>query len=165
MPGAMANPIVKKVGIGAVALLVLIQLAPFGHDRTNPPVTGQPKWSDPETKATFDRACADCHSHQTKWPWYSYVAPVSWLVIHDVDEGRAHFNVDAWGPQGHNEGDEAAEEVEEGEMPLPIYLPMHPEAKLSDAERAAFAKGLAATFGGDEHGAEAGEEHEHEDEH
>lgn len=146
----------KKILLGLAAFFVLIQLVPFGRDHTNPPVTGEPAWDFPETKALFDRACADCHSHGTVWPWYASVAPVSWLVQHDVDEGREHFNVSAWGSQKKNKGDEAAEEVREGEMPPFVYLPTHPEARLTDGEKAALVKGLAATFG------DEGEEGEHE---
>jgi len=137
----------KKIAVGAVAVLVLIQLVPYGRAHENPPVTGEPTWSDPQTNALFDRACADCHSHQTTWPWYSHVAPVSWLVTHDVEEGREHFDVDAWGREQRNHGDEAAEMVESGEMPMAIYVPLHPEAQLTDAERDTLVKGLIATFG------------------
>ena len=131
-----------------VGLFVLAQLVPYGRDHANPPVTGEPAWDSPRTEALFARACADCHSHETEWPWYATLAPVSWLVAHDVEEGREHFNVSAWGTQAHNEGEEAAEMVETGEMPLAIYLPLHPEARLGEAERAALIAGLRATFGG-----------------
>lgn len=133
-------------------LFVAIQLVPYGRAHTNPPVLGEPAWSSPEARAAFFRSCGDCHSHETRWPWYSQVAPVSWLVQRDVDEGRAHFNVSAWGHQRKNDGDEAAEEVRDEKMPLPIYLVTHPEARLTAAERAALAQALAATFGaeGDE---------------
>ena len=144
-PMALSRPL--KILIGLVGGFVLIQLVPYGHDHTNPPVTGEPTWDSPKTKAMFDRACADCHSHETKWPWYSNVAPVSWLVAHDVEDGRKHFNTSAWGQQKHNGGKHAAEEVEEGEMPIPIYPPLHPEAKLSPEEKTAFIAGLKATFG------------------
>lgn len=132
--------------LALAALFVLIQLVPYGRDHTNPETTGEVVWDSPETEALFDRACADCHSHRTVWPWYAHVAPISWLVTHDVEEGREHFNVSTWGTQKHNEGDEAAEVVEEGEMPLAIYLPLHPEAKLSDAELKKLIEGLKATF-------------------
>ena len=78
------------VGVGIVFAL-LIQLIPI--DRTNPPVVTQVQWDSPQTQALFKRACADCHSNETVWPWYSYVAPVSWLVAHDVSEGRGRLNV------------------------------------------------------------------------
>ncbi|HMQ34622.1 MAG TPA: heme-binding domain-containing protein [Chloroflexaceae bacterium] len=135
--------------LGALLVLLLaMQLVPYGRDHTNPPVIAEPAWDSPETRALFVRACADCHSNQTVWPWYSNVAPVSWLVAHDVEEGRAKFNVSMWGQQ-RNEGDEAAETVREGEMPLKIYLPTHPEARLTPAEREQLIAGLTATFGGE----------------
>ncbi len=134
--------------VGGLAILFAgLQLVPYGGGRTNPPVTGDPAWADEQTEALFARACADCHSHRTQWPWYASLAPVSWLVVHDVEEGREHFNVSAWGVQERNEGDEAAEMIDEGEMPLRAYLLAHPEARLTDGERAQLSRGLAATFG------------------
>lgn len=131
---------------GVVALL-LMQVVPYGRDRANPAVLGEPAWDTPETRALFVRACADCHSNQTRWPWYSHVAPVSWFVVHDVDEGRAHFNVSEWGRDRRNEGDEAAAMLLSGEMPLQAYTLVHPEARLTPEEKAALVRGLAATFG------------------
>jgi len=91
-------------------------------------------------------ACFDCHSNQTNWPWYSVIAPASWLIQHDVDEGRAALNWSEWST-GH-EGGEAAEAYSEGNMPPFSYLIAHPEANYNDADRAAFLQGLIATFGG-----------------
>jgi hypothetical protein len=137
----------KRLLWSLVALFVAIQLVPYGRAHSNPPVLAEPAWSSPEARAAFFRSCGDCHSHETRWPWYSQIAPVSWLVQRDVDEGRGHFNVSAWGVQKKNDGDEAAEEVREEAMPLPIYLVTHPEARLTAAEREALARALAATFG------------------
>lgn len=135
-----------------LVLFVGIQLVPYGRAHTNPPVVAEPAWDSPATRALFMRACADCHSNETVWPWYSNVAPVSWLISRDVIEGREHFNISQWGQQ-RNEGDEAAETVREGEMPLWFYLPLHPEAKLTPAEQQQFIAGLTATFGGEQGGA------------
>lgn len=129
-----------------LAFLVVIQLVPYGRNHTNPPVTGEPAWDSPETRALFSRACADCHSNATVWPWYSNVAPVSWLIARDISEGREKFNVSEWGRR-KNKGDEAAETVQNGEMPLWFYLPLHSEAKLTPAEEQQFIAGLKATFG------------------
>jgi mono/diheme cytochrome c family protein len=137
--------VIRKIVVGVLAAFVLIQVVPYGRNHSNPPATREPKWNNAATKATFDRACGDCHSHATTWPWYSFVAPVSWLVQHDVDEARANFNVSA--VLAKDEGHESAEEVLEGAMPPKVYLIGHPEARLSDAERKAFAMGLDATFG------------------
>jgi hypothetical protein len=137
--------VVRKLLIAVIALFVLIQFVPYGRDHSNPPVTAEPRWNSAETKATFVRACGDCHSHRTTWPWYSHVAPASWLVQRDVKEGRGEFNVSQAG--GGKEAHEAAEMVTKGKMPLRQYLLAHPEARLSDDERRAFAIGLDATFG------------------
>ena len=92
----------------------------------------------------------DCHSHETRWPWYAHLAPASWLLQRDVEEGREHFNVSTW-DRGPGDADEAYEEYAEGEMPLWFYTPLHPEARLGDEDRAALLAGLRATFGGEEH--------------
>ncbi|MCJ7764607.1 MAG: heme-binding domain-containing protein [Thiovulaceae bacterium] len=136
----------KILGVFVLTLL-LIQIVPYGREHANAPVIAEPKWDTPETKALFFRACADCHSNETKWPWYSSVAPVSWLVQYDVNEGREKFNVSMWGVQKENEGDESVKEVKEGEMPPWFYVIPHPEAKFSESEKNLLLKGLLATFG------------------
>jgi hypothetical protein len=87
----------------------------------------------------LDRACNDCHSYETVWPWYASVAPASWLCVKDVNEGRRHLNFSEWGQYSPkiaaHKLDELIEHVEEGEMPLPVYLPLHPEARLDESER------------------------------
>jgi len=148
----------KKILLILIGLFVLIQFVPYGKDHTNPKVVAEPKWDSPKTREIFMRACGDCHSNETKWPWYSNVAPISWSVYHHVEEGREHFNISMWGVQKKNEGEEAAEEVEEGEMPLASYLLAHPEARLSESEKEALIQGLKNTFG------EEDEEHEEEEE-
>lgn len=132
--------------IGILAL-VAIQFVPYGRTTTNPPVVSEPAWDAPATRVLFSRACADCHSNETRWPWYSRVAPVSWLVASDVEEGREKFNVSERATGRRDESDEAAEKLTEGEMPLRVYLLAHPEARLSQEERAALIGGLRATFG------------------
>ena len=134
-----------RVGAGLVGVLVLIQFVPYGHDHSNPPVTGTPKWDSPRTEELFGDACSACHSNLTDWPWDSYVAPASWLIQSDVEEGREVLNVSEWDqPQG--ETDEAAEVTLEGEMPPWQYTLMHPSARLSDAEKRDLAEGLTRTF-------------------
>ena len=139
----------KKILIGGIVLFGLMQLVPYGSEHENPAVKGMVKWDSPETKALFQKACADCHSHNTKWPAYSNIAPVSWLITHDVEEGREKFNISMWGVQKRNKGEDAAEELEEEEMPPAIYTLMHPEARLSDADKEKLIRGLKATFGED----------------
>jgi mono/diheme cytochrome c family protein len=138
------NALLALLGLG-----LAIQLIPYGRDHRNPEVDREPPWDRPRTRELFFRTCKDCHSNQTEWPWYSSVAPASWLVQRDVQEGRSHFNVSEWGRE-KNHGDEAAEKVREGEMPPWFYLPLHAEAQLSDAEQADLVAGLVATFGEEE---------------
>lgn len=128
------------------ALFGLIQLLPVGAARSNPPVVAEPQWDSPRTRELFRRSCGDCHSNSTVWPWYSRVAPLSWVVAHDVAEGRERLNVSEW-QRPQKDAHESAKEVREGEMPLRSYLWAHPEARLSDAERQALLAGLVATFG------------------
>ncbi|RUM33762.1 MAG: hypothetical protein DSY58_08810, partial [Desulfobulbus sp.] len=105
--------------IGNIMLLlgiaIAIQFVPYGHAHYNPPVVKEPHWDSPRTRELFDRACADCHSNRTRWPAYADIAPISWLVTRDVNEGREHFNVSVWGTQKRNKGKDAADEVKEGE--------------------------------------------------
>ena len=124
------------VGLG---VLVAIQLVPVTRD--NGPGTVDAVDAPPEVKTVLRRACANCHSGATEWPWYSHVAPVSWLVAHDVHEGREHLDfatLPAAKPKRKAKlFGEIAEEVEEGAMPLRSYRWLHPEARLTDAERKA----------------------------
>ena len=132
--------------LGAGALLAAIQLVPYGRDHNNPPVVQEPRWDRPETRAVAVRACFDCHSNETHWPWYSNVAPLSWLLQRHVDEGREVLNFSEW-QRTYKEAGESAETIDEGEMPLQTYVLLHPEARLSLAERKALAQGLTATLG------------------
>ncbi len=127
-------------------LFVLIQAVPYGREHSNPPVAKEPAWDSPRTRELVVRACFDCHSNETRWPWYSHVAPFSWLVTHDVTEGREKLNFSEF-DRRQRKAREAAEEVREGEMPLWTYLLAHSEARLSDAEKADLIRGLEATFG------------------
>ena len=136
----------RRILVALAVFFVLAQVVPYGRGHENPPVTGEPDWDSPRTRELFLRVCGDCHSHETRWPWYAHIAPASWLVQKDVDEGREYFNVSAW-DQGPLHADEAAEEYEEEEMPLWFYLPLHPEARLEDGDREQLLAGLRATFG------------------
>ena len=127
----------------SIVLFIFVVIQFFGPERTNPKV--EPSRSvqsltqiPPEVLATLKRACYDCHSNETAWPWYSYIAPVSWLVIKDVNEGRRHINFSEWAQYSPKKVtralDETCEEVQERRMPLSIYLLMHADAKLSETE-------------------------------
>lgn len=143
--------VLGRIVLVTLVLLVLIQLVPYGRSHENPAVSAEPQWDSPRTRELVKRACFDCHSNETVWPWYASVAPVSWLVQSDVEEGREHLNFSEFDRRQRN-ADDAAEEVAEGEMPLPIYLLTHAEARLSDAEKAELIRGLKATFGEDRRG-------------
>lgn len=148
-----------RLSLTAAAVVVAIQLVPYGRNHSNPPRGLEPNWDDVHTRTLFLRVCGDCHSNETRWPWYSHLAPVSWLVQHDVEEGRSHFNVSEW-EREEQHGDEAAEQLRDGDMPPWFYLPVHPEARLDPAEEHALVSGLVATFG-DESEEPHGAEHSH----
>lgn len=143
----------KPLRIGIIGILVifavflLIQLVPYGHNHTDPPVQAEPNWDSPETRALAKAACFDCHSNETDWSrWYESVAPASWLVEHDVDEGRQRLNFSEWDQGGKpREVDDMWEVVQYGAMPPSQYLWLHPEAKLSSAESSQLIAGLQAT--------------------
>ena len=109
-------------------------------ERTNPSIVADFD-GDPAIEAILRRACYDCHSNETHWPWYSAIAPASWLVADHVEEGREELNFSHWGrmpkTQQDHKREECWEEVESGEMPEVGYVPLHPEARLSpeDLER------------------------------
>ena len=136
---------------GLVALvvgLIAIQLVPYGHAHTNPPVTREPNWDSPMTRDLAARACFDCHSNQTDWRWYTNIAPISWYIQHDVDDGRRRLNFSEW-DQPQREARGAANEVRRGQMPPSAYLPVHPESRLTDQEKLALIAGLQATVAND----------------
>ena len=125
------------------ALLVALQLVPYGRDHDNPPVVRDAPWPTPEGRRLAVAACYDCHSNETKWPLYSHVAPMSWLVQRDVENGRRELNFSAW----DGDADDAADAVEDGSMPPRNYTLLHPDARLSDDERAALIRELEALEG------------------
>ena len=126
-----------------LVVIIFIAIQFVRPARSNPPVDETSTLSarvqvTPEVEAILNRSCIDCHSHKTVWPWYSNVAPVSWLLARDVNNGRRHFNVSNWPSDPKRSAhklEEICEQVERGEMPLGIYLTMHPVAKLSDSDK------------------------------
>lgn len=134
-------------GVLLVALFVVAQAVPYGRSsHSNPPTTAEPRWDSPQTRALAKRACFDCHSNLTTWPWYSSVAPVSWLVQRDVDGGRSQFNFSEWDkPQDVSAGD-LVDAIRSGSMPPWFYKIPHPTARLTKAEQDALVRGLAATL-------------------
>lgn len=129
-----------------LAGFLLIQLIPI--DKTNPPITREVRWDSDQTRALAQRACFDCHSNETVWPWYTNIAPPKFMVANHVRDGREHLNFSEWDRPQHDP-DEVAELIEDGDMPLRNYLLMHPEAVLSEAEQQQLIDGLEATFAQD----------------
>lgn len=128
----------SKIGLAIAATFLVLQLIPLS--RSNPPELAQPAMPA-EVAEVLKRACYDCHSNQTQWPWYAWVAPISWLVVYDVHEGREHLNFSEWSKLDAAKQTHAFEEivevVEKGEMPPAIYTPLHPQAKLSERDKQA----------------------------
>jgi len=128
--------------IFGVCGLVFVLLQGVPMSRKNPPVS-QEVAAPPQVEAILRRGCYNCHSNQTRWPWYAYVAPVSWLVVRDVERGRNHINFSTWDkyaddPETVIRKLRNIDKVMQGRtMPLWYYLPEHAEARLSDADRAA----------------------------
>jgi len=126
----------KRLLMAAVGLLLGIQLVPV--DRTNPPVDAE-VLASAQVKAILVKACFDCHSHKTRWPWYSRVAPLSWGIAHHIHEGREDLNFSRWPILDFERQDlmlrEIAKQLKKGAMPLREYTWLHPEARLSASER------------------------------
>lgn len=134
--------IVGRVLVGLFVLFIVIQLVPYGRSHTNPKAPISPKWTDAKTKSLAVASCADCHSNTTKWPWTSNVAPASWLIQKDIDEGRSKFN---WST-GCAELGELSEIIRSGEMPPIQYTLIHPNSRLSTSEQKHLADGLAKSL-------------------
>jgi len=148
----------KKIKYAVLAVVVaLIAIQFIQPDRTNPPADPAASFAAvakpaPELATLMKNACGDCHSNETTWPWYSRIAPVSWLVSGDVKEGRAHMNLSEWNFLSPDASAiklrEACQEVKEGGMPLWQYRLMHPEARLTqqDIDRICAATGPQASL-------------------
>ena len=128
----MRHVVVRVIQVG-ILVFVLAQLVPYGWWHENPPVVQDATWPDAESEALARDACYDCHSNETEWPAYSYVAPMSWLVRNDVESGRHELNFSRW-DEDDGEADDAAETLVDGSMPPRQYQLMHPGARLSDEE-------------------------------
>jgi heme-binding protein len=138
--------VLRWAGIGILVVLAALQLVPYGRSHTNPPGRVEPPWDAPTTRALAVRACYDCHSNETVWPWYSLVAPMSWLLQRDVDEGRRKLNLSEW-DRPQKEAREAAKTMRKGEMPPWFYTLVQRDARLTAEETTALVRGLEATLG------------------
>ena len=159
MPGAedgrRRRPVLRALLVGAVAVFALMQLVPYGWRHSNPPVAADAPWPTAEAERLARTACYACHSNETDWPAYSYVAPMSWLVRYDVETGRDELNFSEWGV-GEGDADDAAETVEDGSMPPGRYTVIHRGAGLSAAEKRELIAALEAMDDAGEDGGDGG---------
>jgi Haem-binding domain len=124
------------LGVGLLGLVTALQFVPVS--RTNPPERA-PAMAPPEVHTILQRSCYDCHSNETRWPWYSRIAPGSFLISRDVTEGRRELNLSTWSQYDPRRKArklrEIGEQVEKGKMPQWYYVLLHPDARLSAADR------------------------------
>jgi hypothetical protein len=139
----------KRIGLALLAILIVIQF--FGISKENPPVIAEQEFMNitappADVAEMLKTACYDCHSHNTEYPWYSNIAPVSWWLANHIEHGREELNFSEWGTydrdKAAHKAEESAEEVEEKHMPITPYLITHSGARLSDEQR----KRLASWF-------------------
>lgn len=126
--------IVLPLLAGAVVIFLLIQLIPFGHTRTNPPVVSEPQWRSPQARALVKEHCFQCHSNETEWTWYSNIAPGSWLIAYDVIDGRKKFNFSDW-QKKPGELDEMIENINSAAMPPIQYWLFHPSSRMNAQQK------------------------------
>ena len=138
--------------VGGLVVFGALQLVPYGWWHENPPVTADAPWPDAASAMLARQACYSCHSNETDWPVYSYIAPMSWLVRKDVEAGREELNFSEWDKDA-DRADDAAEAVASGYMPPTRFTVLHPDARLSDDEIAKLVSALTSideTRGGDD---------------
>ena len=148
--GRRVRRLVGPLALALLVLVVVIQLVPYGRDHSNPAPSKEVRLETAAQRELFRSACQDCHSDRTEWPWYTNVAPVSWLVQSDVAGGREHLNLSAWDkPQA--ELDDVVEEIQDGEMPPLKYWisPNHWDAKLNAKERRELIAGFRQLYATD----------------
>ena len=133
---------VKRIGFAILVPVVVIQFVPV--NRNNPhvdpaqtiyatlPVPG-------DVRAIFERSCSNCHSNETSWPWYSYVAPISWVVAHDVHQARKVMNLSEWrgysATKKTDKLEEICEQLTNGDMPDRKYVLIHKQARPTAKEK------------------------------
>ena len=136
-----------RILLGAVVVLFCaIQVVPYGHNHTNPPVTQEAAFNSTQTHDLVARACYDCHSNQTTWPWYADVAPFPWVVENDVDGARDTLNFSEWN-RNFDLAQESGPSIVRKDMPPYKYKMAHPTANLTPEETIELARGLNATVG------------------
>ncbi len=138
--------------VALIALVVLVELIPWGNfipafAETNPPVQTSIQWDSPTTEQLVRTACYDCHSNETVWPWYAHLTPISWLLAHDVNEGRQNLNFSTRSAD-QIDPNQLIEQIRRGSMPKSIYLTLHPGANLSADQKNELIAGLLASLHG-----------------
>jgi hypothetical protein len=146
--------VLKRVLLALGIIFVAIQFVPYGWWHDNPSVVDDAPWPDAAAEAVARSSCYSCHSNETDWPLYSYVAPMSWLVRNDVESGRDGFNFSDWG-RSEGDADKAIEVIQEGAMPPERYTLIHRDASLSGEEQDVLVNALLA-MGGEDHSGRGG---------
>jgi len=127
---------IRIILIVIIVILIGIQFVPVS--KINPTVTGEIRAPE-NVMQVLKNSCYDCHSNEVRWPWYSNIAPASWLVVHDVNEAREHMNFSEWQSYSADDKEDNIEdiweEIDDGEMPLWYYLILHNDARLSDNDK------------------------------
>jgi hypothetical protein len=131
--------------VAMVGVLALMQLVPYGRAHANPPIVHEPPWDSPRTRELAQRACFNCHSNETTWPWYAKLAPFSWVVQFDVEVARSVINFSEWNDR-YELAPYSGQSVMTGNMPTLKYRLAHAEANLSEQETRELARGLDATL-------------------
>ena len=131
-----------------VGVFLVMQVIPYGRTHSNPRTLKEPAWDSPRTRELAKRACFDCHSNETRWPWYADVAPFSWVVQRDVEAAREVINFSSWNVEFPLAATSSSS-VLTGNMPPAKYRMAHPEADLSPQETQELARGLDATIKGE----------------
>ncbi len=138
-----------RILVLVVVVGVIAQVVPYGRDHQNPKTVQEIEWNSPATRTLASGACMDCHSNLTVWPWYSYVAPISWLTTRDVEDGRAKLNFSEWQRSQEADLEEVVEVIRSKAMPPMKYRLMHADARLTDQERQKLEDGITASWTSD----------------
>jgi len=147
--------VVTRAVLVAAIIFGLMQLVPYGWWHDNPAVIRAAPWPDAASEQIARTSCYSCHSNETEWPIYSYVAPMSWLVRYDVERGRDELNFSDW---DSGDADDAIDMIEEGNMPLDRYVMIHRDARLDDTERDTLIAALEAMSDEDGGGGHGGDD-------
>jgi hypothetical protein len=126
-----------------VGILAIMQLVPYGRTHSNPPIVREPAWASPRVRELAVRVCFDCHSNETRWPWYADLAPFSWVVQFDVETARSVINFSEWN-RPYPLAVYAGNSLKTGNMPPIKFRLAHPEAELTPQETRDLVRGLDA---------------------